>query len=133
MAGTGAGRLSNTFPDINGGYLPGPFFRFDGLAQNLLHNPLAIHWAHRAWAWLLLLAGVGLLAITMRRFAPGPIRHASYLLGGALLLQFVLGALTVVLRVPVSLAAAHQVCGYLLWSTAILFCHRLSGRGALLP
>ena len=130
MAGTGAGRLASTFPDMNGGFSPGPFFRFDGLVENLLHNPLAIHWTHRAFAWVLLGLGTVLAASSARHASSGSLRVTSFLLGGALSLQFALGAVTAMWHVAVPLAVAHQLCGYLLWSATIVYCHRLAGRGS---
>lgn len=126
MAGTHAGLLYDTFPDMGGAYLPGPFFRFEHLADNLLHNPMAIHWTHRLLAWLLLVgAGAWAIAVLRSDRVPWARPAARWLLAG-LALQFGLGALTVMHGVPLPLAVAHQVCGYLLLSAVTGLRHRLT-------
>jgi cytochrome c oxidase assembly protein subunit 15 len=123
MAGTRAGVLFSSFPDMNGTLSPAPFF-VGALLDDLLHNPAAIHWTHRTLAWLVLGYGLGLLS--WLRTTPG-LGRAPGLLGAALLLQVVLGALTVIQAVPISLAVAHQATAYLLLSCAVAVCHALGG------
>ena len=119
MAGLRAGVLSSTFPDVNGHYLPTLFFRFPSLLDNLMNNPLAVHWTHRALGFFVLAAIVGttlplLLAQTSR-----VVRAMTWTLLATGILQFILGTATVILGVPVWLAVCHQVCAYLLLSAAV--------------
>jgi cytochrome c oxidase assembly protein subunit 15 len=124
MAGTRAGWMFATFPDMNGAYLPGPFFNGASLVGDLLNNPWAIHWVHRFLAYLVTVAAIG-LAIALRR---GPrsnedARRASALLVVSILVQFVLGVLTVVLSVPIWAAVAHQACAFLLLACSVFALH----------
>lgn len=128
MAGTRAGLLYDTFPDMGGHYGPAPFFRFDGVVENLLHSPAAIHWTHRGLAWALLLLGGG-WALSVLRGAGGQSVLSARLVLLALLLQFGLGALTVVYGVAIPLAVSHQLGGYLLLTSVAALCHQLAGRG----
>ena len=119
MAGLRAGVLSSTFPDINGLYLPSHFFRFPSLWDNLINNPLAVHWTHRALGFVVAFAVV---AMTIPLLRAKPTR--SQTIGSALLLaatgaQFLLGVATVMLGVPIWMAVCHQVGAYLLLSSAV--------------
>ena len=124
MAGTHAGLLYATFPDMNGRFSPAPFF-FGSVWRELWAGPAAIHWIHRALAWLVLFYAFA-LALRVRQVhrgeAPG---RAALVLGVLAFVQLNFGALTVVMRVPTTLAVAHQATAYLLLSVAVALCHRL--------
>lgn len=124
MAGTNAGLVAATFPDMNGHYGPAPFFTGGSVWGDAVNNPLAIHWIHRVLGFCVVVGALWLLVAvrasgqpTWRRWALGVV----HLVG----LQFVLGAATVVLQVPTALAVAHQACAYLLMSALVRLCHAL--------
>jgi cytochrome c oxidase assembly protein subunit 15 len=124
MAGLHAGYVAATFPDMNGHYAPGAFF--NGLSgRDFLDNPLAIHWLHRALALALLLYTFALSLLLRRQ--PLEVRAGAYLLLAATFGQAALGALTVVLHVPVAVAVAHQAGAYVLCSAAVLLMHAALG------
>jgi cytochrome c oxidase assembly protein subunit 15 len=127
MAGTHAGYYYSSFPDMNGRYSPAPFFTGRSVLEDAASNPSAIHYLHRALAWLLLV-----LAITtwvyLRRAEPRvAVGRAAALVAGIAFLQLNLGALTVVTRVALPMAVAHQGVAYLLVSSAVLLLHRALG------
>lgn len=107
MAGKHAGHVSSTFPDMNGSYLPGPFFSRPSVVDDLLNGAAAIHWVHRAIAWLLVLMVLGLVALSRREPSP-VIRRGALLALAVVAAQVTLGAATVLLHVPVWLAVVHQ-------------------------
>lgn len=107
MAGSRAGYLFQTFPDMNGRYWLG------GGLGDLLNDPAAIHSVHRALGWLVALAGLG-LAVSLRRTVQGRA------LGAVVLLQFGLGAATVMSGVTLSIAVAHQLGAWALLSVGVL-------------
>ena len=112
MAGTRAGHVSATWPDMNGHYGPGPFFRGDSVLDDLLTSPAAIHWTHRTLAYLLVIAIASCLALAWRE---GPrVRRAAGVLAGAVLVQLALGVGVVLASVPIWLAVTHQAGAYLL-------------------
>lgn len=124
MAGTHAGYYFATFPDMNGEYAPGRFFTGASRAADALANPIAIHYLHRALGWLVLGWAVGLFAYVTMRVGDKPVRRASALVAGLALLQLNLGAATVLTRVSLGWAVAHQATAYLLLSGAVLLLHR---------
>ena len=126
MAGTQAGLLYATFPDMNGRFAPGPFF-YDSVWRELWAGPMAIHWMHRTLAWLVLFCAFALAAWMRQVHGRGPVGRAAVALGVLAFVQLNLGALTVVMRVATPIAVAHQAMAYLLLSVAIMLCHRLRG------
>jgi cytochrome c oxidase assembly protein subunit 15 len=122
MAGTQAGSLFPTFPDMNGLYLPRPFFPHDSLIENLLYSPIAIHYTHRALGFALLAYAAGVLFVQHRsKLSPN---WAQYQFGIVLILQFALGAMTALYRAPLPFAISHQACAFALTCSATLLIHR---------
>lgn len=95
VAGSRAGYIYNTFPKFGDGWWPVPFFDNLGTVQFL----------HRLGGWLLLGAAVYAL------------KRKQGLIAMLILLQFILGVSTLVLRIPPYLATLHQLVGVLLLFT----------------
>ncbi|MEE2658523.1 MAG: COX15/CtaA family protein [Candidatus Latescibacterota bacterium] len=126
VAGTRGGVLFATFPDMNGYYLPGVFFTGPSPVHDLMHSPLVIHWVHRFLAWIVVGMAVALVLRVRRQASPGSrLRATGSVLGGSVLLQFALGALTVTLHVPVWAAVAHQAGAFLLLGNGLFLTHQL--------
>lgn len=112
MAGLRAAITAPTWPDINGDVLPASYNELSPFGENLLNNPVMIHFIHRGLAYLLF---VLILAwwIRSRAIAGGRLftRLRSALLL-TVLLQVVLGILTVLNATHanrlVVLGVAHQ-------------------------
>ena len=125
VAGTRAGYAYNTFPLMNGHFLPPETFMLEPWWQNFLHNMAAVQFNHRLIAWLLFLMVPafwwGLRAIAL----PARGRLASNLLLAMLGVQLALGISTLLLRVPVTLGAAHQGGAMLLFALALWTTHTL--------
>lgn len=76
-----------------------------------------IQLAHRLAVYLTVLAVAAVIVMILRR-KPSPVmRHLAFVLGGLLVLQFVLGVLNVVLGDYEALIAAHLTVASLLWAT----------------
>ncbi len=124
MAGTHAGAVSATFPDMNGSYGPGPFFTAPTLWDDFIHHGPAIHYLHRGLGWLALFVGAALWLAARRRDEPEASTRAA--LGALVVLgvQFTLGALTVVLHVSLWIAVVHQVGAFVALSAATVLAYR---------
>jgi cytochrome c oxidase assembly protein subunit 15 len=95
-----------------------------------LSDPLIrLHFAHRVLAAAV---GVGLLALfaVTRRAAPPGARGLPSLALGLVLAQILLGALVIVLYVPVWAAVAHQALGVLTFAVISLVMWRALGAAA---
>ncbi len=113
MAGTHAGHVASTFPDMNGRYAPAPFFTRDSMLRDLVEAPAAIHWTHRALAWLLLAASIALFALA-RSERRSSVRRAALTVLIVAMAQLTLGAITVMWHVAIAWAAAHQAGAFVL-------------------
>jgi len=130
MAGLRAGYYFGTFPDMNGYFAPTPFFKAATLAQNLFSYPPAVHWIHRALAFVVLGGAVALWIYIQRSSGHRHVRRAGLWLALIVFAQLNLGAITVLSRVQIGWAVAHQGLAYLLLSAATLLLFRAS-RAAL--
>lgn len=129
VAGTDAGRIYNSFPLMDGRFVPRGYGDLSPWWLNVFENVAAIQFNHRwiAVATALLILGyVG--AVHASRANPRATRRASWL-GAAVLGQVVLGVLTLLYAVPVSLGALHQA-GAVIVLTLALATHHATGRSA---
>ncbi len=127
MAGTRAGLYASTFPDVHGVYSPAALAGDQGLWHAITYEPGPIHATHRLLAWLLVVV-IGLVLVQLWRTGAPQLRKPAALIGGLLLVQVLLGALTVIWLVPTTIAVAHQVNGLLLL-TSVTYALERSRRG----
>ena len=93
--------------------------------RNWFENIAAIQFDHRLLAETTLVFVLVLWAAGRRSATPRAIRIALSALFAAALLQVTLGISTLLLVVPIPLAAAHQAGAVLLLTAAIVFRHTL--------
>ena len=125
VAGIRAGFAYNTFPLMNGHWVPPEIFVLDPWYLNFFNNMATVQFDHRLGAWLLALL-VPWLWWKARREALTPrARLAVILLLVMLALQIALGIATLLLLMPIPLAAAHQGGAVLLLGAALLVNHAL--------
>jgi len=119
VAGLRAGFAYNTFPLMDGHWIPPEIMLLEPWHRNFVYNMATVQFVHRALAWLLMLVAP-LLWFAVRRapLAPRP-RLAGHALLGALVLQVALGIATLLNGVPLALAALHQAGAVLLLSVAL--------------
>jgi len=123
VAGLKAGFAYNTFPLMDGRWIPDAILMQEPLWRNFLENIATVQFDHRLLATLTF-TGVVITWLVSRRYAlPGQVRTGLHLLLAAALLQVTLGISTLLLHVPVPLAAAHQG-GALVLFTTILFVYQ---------
>lgn len=108
VAGLNAGHASDTWPLMQGRFLP-EFDDSKGLGWAMTHDPFLLHFLHRWWAWIAVAALVW-LARKVRPFD----RRASVAVHTAFGTQILLGIATVMTGVALWLAVAHQLVGALL-------------------
>ncbi len=123
VAGTHAGFDYNTFPLMGGRLVPEGYATLHPFVRNLTENIPAVQFDHRLLATFTLLAVAITLGFGMSTSLPQPTRIALIALGTAAVVQYLLGVATLLLVVPVSLAALHQVMAALLLAVAIVLVH----------
>jgi cytochrome c oxidase assembly protein subunit 15 len=124
VAGLRAGHAYNSFPLMNGHLVPPETFSLEPWWKNFVYNMAAVQLVHRAVFWLLLL----LVPLVWWRQRARPAANA---LLGLFVLQAALGVSTLLLLVPVPLAAAHQAGAVLVLAAALWTAH--AARGKLAP
>jgi len=125
VAGIHAGLAYNSFPLMNGHLVPPEIASLDPWYLNFFSNMATVQFDHRLGAWALAVA-VPWLWLRSRRhpLSPGA-RAAIHVLAAALVLQVSLGIATLLLVVPVPLAAAHQAGALVLFTAALCANHAL--------
>ena len=119
VAGTKAGFIMNTFPTMNGAWIPAGVLALSPWWLNLFENAVTIQFAHRCIAVLVVVVVV-LLAKQAKKQA---FKTGIQWLILATLLQITLGISALLLVVPVALGAAHQAGAVALLSSSIWVAH----------
>jgi cytochrome c oxidase assembly protein subunit 15 len=120
VAGTDAGLIYNTFPLMGDTLLPKDLFVIDPWIKNFFENVVTIQFTHRVLTILIFVSVVGFWFKTLNQELPERTRRALHCLLAAVTLQVTLGISTLLLVVPVPLAASHQA-GALVLLTAMLW------------
>jgi len=125
VAGIKAGYAYNTWPLMNGKIVPDEIMLIEPWYANIAYNMATVQFIHRCLALIIALMAVGLW-FDVRREPPNPRpRFWSTILLAMAFVQVGLGIGTLLLRVPVNLAALHQMGALVLFSIAVKFRHTL--------
>jgi cytochrome c oxidase assembly protein subunit 15 len=132
VAGLRAGLVYNTWPLIDGAWIPSaehlgfesPWWR------NLFENMLTVQFEHRMTAYALLALAAFHAVDVMRVHAGRTAVRGAHRLLAAVLVQAVLGILTLLYQVPIGLALSHQAVAIVVLTFAVLQAERLSPRRA---
>ncbi|MGB1087623.1 MAG: COX15/CtaA family protein [Alphaproteobacteria bacterium] len=122
VAGIHAGRVYNTWPLMDGRFIPDGLFDMVPKGAAMFEDHLTAQFDHRMLAYVVL-AGIAALVYAgfeRRANLPKGAMTSLWVLGAVALGQVVLGILTLIHVVPIGLAAAHQL-GALVLFTAMLF------------
>lgn len=119
VAGLDAGFIYTTWPTMEGDWIPQDLTYLRPIWANLVDNPVAVQFLHR---WLAIVVAVYAVVVAVRLHRAGA-GMRSVALGAAVLLQFLLGVLTLLHSVPISLGVAHQAGGVLLLVATIVAGH----------
>ena len=125
VAGNDAGFVYNDWPLMNGALFPADYGG-GGLWATLAHSQAAVQFNHRIVAYLLSAVGVAMAWVAWRsRYLPDEAKLLALATGAAIVLQALLGVVTLVAGVPVWLGMAHQVTAALVLSLAVAFAWRV--------
>lgn len=125
VAGTRAGFAFNTFPLMNGKLIPDGLFTLTPIWHNFFENIITVQFDHRALATTLFLLIPAFWAKSRKLELEPTARLSINLLLAALALQITLGISTLLLVVPVALAAAHQAGAVVLLTASLFVNHQL--------
>ena len=122
VAGFRAGYVSNSWPLMNGHFVPEGIDWSRGAGFALTHDLYLLHFMHRWWAWIV----VAVLVVFARKLRKVPgARPASIAVHSAFGTQIILGILTVISGIAIWLAVLHQATGALLVAATVWGAHEM--------
>jgi heme a synthase len=130
VAGLRAGRVYNTWPEIDGALIPSAarLLFEQPLWRNLFDNTLTVQFEHRMTAYALFALAVVHAIDAVRSRAGAATVSGALALAAAITVQATLGILTLLYQVPISLALAHQAVAIVVLTLAVFQVERLAVR-----
>lgn len=125
VAGLDAGLLYNTFPKMGSYWIPPGYLALQPEWRNLFENMAAVQFNHRLLAVTTFCVIVAYWWFARRLDLPRRIRSGMNALLHTAVLQVALGISTLLMMVPILLAAAHQAVALVLITVVLYLCHSL--------
>jgi cytochrome c oxidase assembly protein subunit 15 len=119
VAGLHAGLIYNTWPSMNGRFLPEDAFVLHLWWRNFFENPGLAQFDHRLVAYIVAAASAIFWFMARRRVASSGVRTSSNALMAVVIIQIALGVATLLALAPIALAGLHQAAAVAVFSTAI--------------
>jgi len=123
VAGLKAGKIYNTFPKMGEYWVPPDILALEPAWQNFFDNMATVQFDHRILAIMTFALIVTYWAKLRKSELPARVRRGVNALLHTAVLQVALGISTLLLVVPVFLAASHQAVAMLLFTVALYLCH----------
>lgn len=132
VAGLRAGKVFNTWPDIDGAFIPAfeRLFFETPWWRNFFDNTLTVQFTHRMIAYALVVVVIFHAVDAVRSHAGSAARRGALWLTAAMLAQVVIGIMTLLYEVPIDMGIAHQANAIVVLTLALLQVERL---GSSLP
>jgi cytochrome c oxidase assembly protein subunit 15 len=128
VAGTHAGLIYNTWPLIDGAFIPStaglmfnsPWWR------NFFENTLTVQFDHRMLAYTIFILALLHLADVLWTKRGGVVLAGALTLAGVVMLQAALGIITLLQQAPLPLALAHQGLAMGVLTVAVIYAARVA-------
>lgn len=109
VAGNQAGRIYTDWPLMGGHVFPAAYaLKGEGVWAVLAHSQAAVQFNHRMVGYLLLLSALAYFVGVSKGFAPGTVKQLALWLAAAIMLQALLGVITLKMATPLPLGLLHQ-------------------------
>jgi len=119
VAGTKAGFIMNTFPKMNGEWIPTGVMAMTPWWKNLFENAVTVQFVHRLIAnFVVFILIAAFISSRRQSFAAG-----GHWMLGIMVVQVLLGISALVMVVPLALGAAHQAGAVALFSAILYAAH----------
>jgi cytochrome c oxidase assembly protein subunit 15 len=128
VAGIHAGFAYNTWPLMNGRWMPDEILVIDPWWNNFVYNMATVQFDHRMIAYLIAGLAVAAWFVVRRETDDPPARRWSNALLAAVAVQISLGVATLLTRVALPLAAVHQAGAMIVFACALGLRHSLRAR-----
>ncbi|MGI9374128.1 MAG: COX15/CtaA family protein [Hyphomicrobiales bacterium] len=123
VAGMDAGMGYNTWPLMDGAFVPEGLMIMDPAWKNLFENAMTVQFNHRMVAYIVVIATAFHVFRTLRDERGGAYALSAGLLGLVVLVQVALGIWTLLAQVPIELGLLHQGGAVILLAIAIWHLH----------
>ena len=123
VAGLRAGLVYNTWPLMNGAWVPDGMWKIEPLIFNLFETIETAQFNHRIVAYAVGLAALYHAYRISQTLADLRIRRTSFVLLGAVFAQMALGIVTLLSQVPLGLGLTHQAGAALVLMIAVWHLH----------
>jgi cytochrome c oxidase assembly protein subunit 15 len=125
VAGLKAGFIYGTFPLMAGQLVPPDLLTLAPAPINLVQNLVTVQWMHRVLGTVLLMTAA-ILFVRVRGAGPdGTSRRLNAALVSLIAGQYLLGILTLVTAVPISLGVMHQAAAMLIAGVWVVWLHHV--------
>lgn len=125
VAGLRAGKIYNTFPMMGDYWVPPAMFALEPWWRNFFDNMATVQFDHRILAIGTFLVIIVYWFRIRKTDLPARVSKGVNALLHTAVLQVAIGIITLLLVVPIPLAALHQAVAMLLFTVAIFLCHGL--------
>src|SRR6185437_7477988 len=126
MAELGGGKVYNTFPKMGDEWFPSTILAFHPWLSNFFDHPIGVQLVHRYLGSLLVVLGFWLIYLYRKNPVPA-ISAPVWFFILAMVVQFTLGVTTLLYAAPITLAALHQVGGFVLFTSVVILLNRMTG------
>ena len=132
VAGLRAGHIYNTWPLIDGAFVPDAARLFFDVPwwRNLFENTLTVQFDHRMLAYAILIGSLLHAFRIARAIGEGPALTGAVALAAAVTIQAALGIWTLLMVAPASLALLHQATAMAVLTVATVHARQMSQRVA---
>ncbi len=126
VATTNAISVFNTFPTMDGQWIPKGFLAMQPLWWNFIANKATVQFCHRLLATITALTVLGTATLGLRAPLPPGLRDNFLIVAALVALQYVLGMTTLILAAP-QLGYVHELNAVLLFGATAAARHGLRG------
>lgn len=129
LSGLHAYTIDNTFPLMQGQWVPPDYASLHPFWRNFFENKAAAQFDHRLLGTVAAVVVIAAVIIGLRADLPPRARDAFLVMGGLVLVQYILGVTTLVSKI-LDIGIVHQMTAVLLLAAAVWAWFELRGRRA---
>jgi len=133
VAGLDAGMAYNTWPTMNGDWMPEAVWAISPVWKNFVDNAVMVQFVHRTSAYLLLAAVVFHAYALMKRDNESLHARRAVILVALVIAQALVGIATLIMQVPLSWALLHQFGAVVILAFATAHWRALAWNGERTP
>ena len=124
VAGLRAGKICNTFPLMCDSLVP-DIFNNGSILHTIFESHMGVQFIHRTLAYMVFAFALFIWWQAKNQALSLQIKKATTVLLAIVLLQFLLGVITILYAVPISMGVIHQLGAFLLFAVTLFAMHRV--------